>query len=112
MPSELIQRDPCVKRPPLSHTPKLINIYHPGYENNDAPLLVFPGYDSSQGDLWHDLAHTACAIISNNQFDGYISRSKDPESTRVLEELLAPGNYWWHVPRGSLITLRCAICYS
>lgn len=83
-----------------------INIFHPGYDDALVPLLLFRGFDSKEGDLWHDFAHTACAIITNNRFDGYLSTSRDSQSSHVSGDLLAPGNYWWHLPGGILSEMR------
>ena len=77
-----------------------ISIYHPGYPDDDAPLLALRGYDSDEGHLWHEVASTACAIICNNRFDGWLSQSKDSEAARFEGELLPSGDYWWHVPNG------------
>ena len=99
MPHELVLRHPPLKAPP-EFTSEPIDVYHPGYDNDVVPLMSFPGYDSKEGDLWHDFAHTACAIISNNRFDGWLSISQDPEAPHVSGELIAPGKYWWHVPQG------------
>ena len=112
MPHELILQDYRVKAPKPTLIPRLIKIYHPGYHDEVVPLISFSGYDSQEGHLWYDLAHTACAIISNNQFDGWLSTSRDAQSPRFSGELLAPGDYWWHLPGGStyhMKTLRCAI---
>ena len=98
MASELVLRDPRVPRP--GPKPVLINIYHPGYHDEFILLMSFPGYDSRKGHLWHNFAHTACAIISNNRFDGWLSRSRDPQSIRFSGDLLEPGDYWWHLPGG------------
>ena len=111
MPHELVLQSPRGEAPRPSFIPRQINIYHPGYENDPAPLLLFWGYDSTEGDLWHDFAQVACAIISNNRFDGWLSTSRDPQSSRCSGELLAPGDYWWHLPGGKTTALRCAIRY-
>ena len=107
MPHELLLRHFQPKAPAPSPD-REIKIYHPGYDEV-VPMLCFPGYDSKEGDLYYDSAHTACAIISNNRFDGWLSTSKDPQLPQFSEELLAPGNYWWHVPGGNTNTLHCVI---
>ncbi|MCJ1463961.1 hypothetical protein MMC07_002571 [Pseudocyphellaria aurata] len=98
---ELIQRDCRAKPSKLALLPREIDIYHPGYEDELVRLLALSGYDSKEGDLWYGFAHTACAIISNNQFDGWLSTSRNPQSPRFSGELLAPGDYWWHLPGDS-----------
>ena len=107
MPHELVLRD-CRAKAPIP-TPIPIKIYHPGYDDEVVPLIAFPGYDSKEGDLWYDFAHTACAIISNNRFDGWLSTSRDPQLPRFSGELLVPGDYWWHLPGGNMNILRCVI---
>lgn len=102
MPHELVLRECRGQPPPMPDVPREINIFHPGYDDVVVPLLAFSGYDSEEGDLWYDFAHTACAIVTNNRFDGYLSTSKDSKSLPVVGELLAPGNYWWHLPEGIL----------
>lgn len=77
-----------------------IAIYHPGYPDGDAPLLALRGYDTEQGHLWRDVAHTACAIICNNRFDGWLSKFKSSDAERFDDELLPSGKYWWHMPHG------------
>ena len=109
---ELVPPGFRVKASKPTPIPRHINIYHPGYDKEVVPLLFFPGYDSKEGHLWYDFAHTACAIVSNNQFDGWLSTSRDPRSPRFSGNLLAPGDYWWHLPGGDMNTLRCAISCS
>ena len=109
MPRELVLRHPQTKAPELSLTNREIKIYHPGYDDEDALMISFPGYDSEEGDLYYDFAHTACAIVSNNHFDGWLSTSRNPQVPRFSEELLAPGKYWWHLPGGNTNSLRCVI---
>ena len=72
MAHKLILRDRRTKAPKTTPGPRQISIYHPGYDK-DIPLISFQGYDSEEGDLWHNFAHTACAIISNNQYNGWLS---------------------------------------
>jgi hypothetical protein len=86
-----------------------IQIFHPGYDDDIVPLISFGGYDTKDGYLWYDVAHTACAIITNNQFHGWLSMGRDSQSPRVSGELLAPGDYWWHIPGGNLNALRRVI---
>ena len=109
MPHELILRDYQTKVPKPTLIPRQINIYHPGYDDEVVPLVSFPGYDSKDGGLWYDFAHTACAIISNNRFEGWLSTSRDRQSPHFSGKLLAPGDYWWHLPGGNKHILHCAI---
>lgn len=98
MSDELRLRDPLPEPRTLSFG--LISVYHPGYPDDDAPLIALRGYDSDKGHLWHEVARTACAIICNNRFDGWLSQSKDSQAARFEGELLPSGVYWWHVPDG------------
>ena len=107
---ELVIGDRRVKASKPTFMPRQINIYHPGYDEEVVPLISFTGYDSKEGYLWYDTVHTACVIISNNQFDGWLSTSRDPRSPRFSGELLAPVKYWWHLPGGNMNTLCCVIC--
>ena len=110
MPHELILRHVQPKAPAPSLADRMIEIYHPGYDD-DVPMIVFLGFDSEEGDLYYDFARTACAIISNNRFDGWLSTSKNPQLPQSSGELLAPGNYWWHVPGGNTIFAMYFIAY-
>lgn len=67
-----------------------VKIFHPGYEDEKAPLITFIGVDT--GGLAREVAFTACAIISNN-FSGWLE-NKDG---RVDDPVLAAGDYWWHL---------------
>lgn len=110
MSHELVLQECRGKPPKVPDMPRQIKIFHPGYDDKIVPLMYFPGYDSKEGDLWYDVAHTACAIITNNRFDGYLSTRRDSQSSRVSGDLLAPGNYWWHLPGGILSEMcHCAI---
>lgn len=78
---ELVLPDFRVKASKPALIPRHINIYHPGYDKEVVPLLFFPGYDSKEGHLWYDFAHIACAIVSNNQFDGWLSTTHEQRSS-------------------------------
>ncbi|ORY70986.1 uncharacterized protein BCR38DRAFT_321259, partial [Pseudomassariella vexata] len=82
--------------------PRRISVRHPGYDENDVPLLSLYGFDDAQGGLYYGLLHTACAIVADNRFDGYLSASSLPEAARLQvvnrDEILAAGEYWFHVP--------------
>ncbi|KAK9781331.1 hypothetical protein SCARD494_14142 [Seiridium cardinale] len=74
-----------------------IIIRHPGYAEDDMPLLVFYGLDDATGGLYHNIARTACAIVADNRFDGYISTSPRPRQPNAdansSATILAGGNY-------------------
>ncbi|KPM39093.1 hypothetical protein AK830_g7471 [Neonectria ditissima] len=59
--------------------PPTIRILHPGYSNSSNNpdfdiLIAFQAFDD--GGVHYDTAHTACAILANNRWDGYFSRDK------------------------------------
>ena len=70
---QLVLRDCQAKPSKTTLMPSQIDIYHPGYDDEVVWPISFPGNDSKEEDLWYDSAHTACAIILKNQFDGWLS---------------------------------------
>jgi len=79
-------------------------VYHPEYTDHGAVLLSLPATDgdSQAPGVHRDTIHTACAIIANNRFDGYISASRDPHTTHEdLDRIhiLPAGTYYFHLPR-------------
>ena len=91
---------------------KMISFIHPGYKDSHPILLRVPAQDTVPGQDPNALmsakrygihcatAHTACAIISANRFDGYLSEDKEGLE-RVSEDLnhvLTKPRYYFHVP--------------
>ena len=81
-----------------------VSVYHPDYTDHGAVLLSLPATDgdSQTPGVHRDTIHTACAIIANNRFDGYISASRDPHAAHGdLDHIhiLPAGTYYFHVPR-------------
>jgi hypothetical protein len=85
--------------PPQSYR---VRFRHPAYPNSSNVLLSLHAWDQADGGIHYGLAHTACAIIANNRFDGYLSREIDG-SSRIEAEwsscLPAESHgYYFHVP--------------
>ncbi|KAK5113825.1 hypothetical protein LTR62_003209 [Meristemomyces frigidus] len=84
----------------ISRRSSRIVVKHPGYFGSER-LLTLPASDGIQQDrAYHDVVHTACAIIADNHFDGWLSETRDG-TNRVRQEqdgLLAAGTYYFHVP--------------
>lgn len=81
-----------------------VSVYHPDYTDHGAVLLSLPATDgdSHMPGVYRDTIHTACAIIANNRFDGYISSSRDPHAAPGnLHDIhiLPAGTYYFHLPR-------------
>jgi hypothetical protein len=82
-------------------TPRQIYFHHPGYSDVDgADVLFFLwSFDSNDGGLHHGTARTACGIIANNAWDGYLSDTKDGGALELdYDDLLLKKDYWFHVP--------------
>ncbi|KAK4889768.1 hypothetical protein LTR27_011480 [Elasticomyces elasticus] len=60
--------------------------------------------DGLNGGLDLETTLTICAILADNRFDGYISRDNavDASPVRSDEGLLAPGEYFFHVPNPAI----------
>lgn len=65
-------------------------------------LLRLHAWDGAAGGIHYGLAHTACAIIANNRFDGYLSIARDGSSSIETEwDACLPTDshgYYFHVP--------------
>ena len=83
--------------------PRFIDILHPGYDSSgddaeDDILLSLRAFDDDGID--YDTAHTACAILAANQWDGYFSHDRDG-STRVqppTDRILRDKSYYFCLP--------------
>ncbi|KAK5202878.1 hypothetical protein LTR41_011390 [Exophiala xenobiotica] len=81
--------------------PRKIRFLHPGYSDEEDILLQFDAYDGSGGGVHYRTAHTACAMIANNQSNGFFSTDADGQApiapsdsdAHLLEEA-----YYFHVP--------------
>jgi hypothetical protein len=83
--------------PPQSYR---IRFRHPAYPDSSNVLLSLHAWDG---------AHTACAIIANNRFDGYLSIARDGSSSIETEwDACLPTDshgYYFHVPPPPGITM-------
>jgi hypothetical protein len=62
-------------------------------------LFSLYGFDTSDGGLHHGTACLACAIITGNAWDGYLSESRDgPRLDLGLDDVLTGQDYWFHIP--------------
>lgn len=82
-----------------------IDFVHPGYsdagtESNDI-LVSLPTFDN--GGVYYDIAHTACAILAANRWDGYFSLDKDGSDVVEVprDGILRKKRYYFHVPDAS-----------
>jgi hypothetical protein len=101
---------------PLHHVPapneldsRVIEFIHPGYPSvplSASILFKLPRVDSAGSEavtgVHHGMALTACQIIANNSFEGYLATDKDGEE-RVdlpLDGLLTREFYFFFVDNG------------
>jgi len=81
---------------------------HPGYKDDINQLLLLPVLDS--GGIDYDTAHTACAILAGNRWDGLLAEKANGEGVAVLEDrILRKQYYYFHVsndPNGKCRTSR------
>ncbi|KAK5703150.1 hypothetical protein LTR97_004099 [Elasticomyces elasticus] len=86
------------------HVSKRITVHHPGYTATSNVLIVLLAADGPNGGLDLETTLTIYAILADNRFDGYISRNDavDASPVRSDEGLLAPGEYFFHVPHPTI----------
>ncbi|KAL0253256.1 hypothetical protein SLS55_010228 [Diplodia seriata] len=73
----------------------LVQIFHPGYKD-DAPLLTFHAPECG---LHHATALTACQIVANNRWDGFLSSTRTGAPVTIpLAAQLRGSAYYFHVP--------------
>ncbi|KAK9480329.1 hypothetical protein V1514DRAFT_326091 [Lipomyces japonicus] len=78
-----------------------IRIRHPGYSPPSDLLFKLYSPDHRMGGIHFGLVMDACAIIANNERDGWLATDRDGER-RVngdLDQVLALKNYWYHLLR-------------
>ncbi|KAJ5715994.1 uncharacterized protein N7483_013175 [Penicillium malachiteum] len=74
----------------------LIFFLHPGYAENHNILLTLPALDS--GGIHHGTAHTACAILANCRWDGFLSLHRDgPRLSADLDDVLPHRQYYFRI---------------
>ncbi|KAJ2988785.1 hypothetical protein NUW58_g3796 [Xylaria curta] len=80
-----------------------IKFHHPGYPPPHDILFILPRLDrsSSLQGVHHGTALTACQIIANNAFDGYLAKDREGcervDSNLDFNHLLTESNYWFFV---------------
>ncbi|CAK4032973.1 Hypothetical predicted protein [Lecanosticta acicola] len=68
------------------------------------PDTVASGNRSVERGVAWDVVYWACAIVTGNRFDCYLTRTSDPAAERVWRPssgVLPSGDYWLQVPRGN-----------
>ncbi|KAH6975849.1 hypothetical protein EDB80DRAFT_658503 [Ilyonectria destructans] len=94
-----------IKVPCSLTEPPTIRILHPGYSNfsynPDFDILIaFQAFDD--GGVHYDTAHTACAILANNQWDGYFSHDKHGKiKVRPTDGVLRDPSFYFCLPSSS-----------
>ncbi|KAJ9634067.1 hypothetical protein H2199_009140 [Coniosporium tulheliwenetii] len=74
---------------------------HPGYrdEFEQNVLLTLYAFDNHSRALHHATAHTVCALVACNAWDGYFTRTRDGERLQLTADgLLTEKEYYFHVP--------------
>ncbi|KAH7378620.1 hypothetical protein BKA64DRAFT_544215, partial [Cadophora sp. MPI-SDFR-AT-0126] len=89
-----------LQSPPISSRKNLVNFRHPTYPPENSLLFSLYVWDHADGGIDHGLAHNACAIIADNHFEGYLSRTCNGEPiTAPWDDVLpADHDYYFHVP--------------
>jgi len=79
--------------------PPQIIFHHPAYRSTRLiDLPAFDGNDACPG-LHHGTALLICGIVAGNQFDGWLSRTRDGKRLKLgSDDLLPVGEYYFHVP--------------
>lgn len=82
---------PSVARP--------ISFLHPAYPRHQNVLFHMFALDGRDGGLHYTTAHTACAIVAGNRWDGFLSHTKTgPPIDAEGEDLLTGQEYYFIVP--------------
>ena len=86
---------------PLSFDPEYdIYFHHPGYPDPHNILLILPGIDHPKGGIHHRIALSACGVLANNNFNGWLTEDREG-NVRVelpLDGILHKRDYYFHVP--------------
>ncbi|KAI0405190.1 hypothetical protein F4802DRAFT_187294 [Xylaria palmicola] len=92
---------PPLSRPPAIHREGEIEFRHPGYNPPCDTLFMLPRLDHSSASslkgVHYGTALTACQIIANNAFNGYLATDREG-CERVdlnLDHLLTESQYWF-----------------
>ena len=78
---------------------RFVHLHHPDYSDENGILLSLLVIDGAGGGLHHGTALVACAILADNQWDGWLS--VDRHGSRLSEQLdvLSGDNYYSLVPK-------------
>ncbi|KAH7019711.1 hypothetical protein EDB80DRAFT_676682 [Ilyonectria destructans] len=87
-----------------------VHILHPGYVTPDEEeeasdiLISLPAFDD--GGIHYDTAHTACAILTGNRWDGYFSENPNGNIRvdRPRDGILRENHYFFCLPSTSTST--------
>ena len=85
---------------------KTVGFLHPALPHRDNFLFSLVANDD--GGLHFGVAHTACAIVAGNAFDGYLS--VDDQGTKIEKEwddILEGNRYYFFVPHLEAGTIIC-----
>ncbi|KAI0465895.1 hypothetical protein F4859DRAFT_499383 [Xylaria cf. heliscus] len=103
-PEAVVIRPPLSRPPAIFHREGEIKFCHPGYNPPCDTLFMLPRLDhssvssaSSLKGVHYGTALTACQIIANNAFDGYLATDREGRE-RVdlnLDHLLTESQYWF-----------------
>ncbi|GAP88680.1 putative conserved hypothetical protein [Rosellinia necatrix] len=93
--------------PPPTESMHDIQFHHPGYLDGLCILFSLPRLDrspTSSPGVHYGTALTACQIVANNAFHGYLATDRegservDPDSDLDRDHLLTKSDYWFIVP--------------
>ena len=85
----------------ISFTNQRVQVRHPGYNGNNILITLPAAEGRSPGHAHAATVHTACAVLANNRFDGWLSNSagyEDAEASMAAATFLPAGLYYFHVP--------------
>ncbi|KAI0878777.1 hypothetical protein GGS24DRAFT_441962 [Hypoxylon argillaceum] len=92
---------PPLSRPPTIHGEGEIEFRHPGYTPPCDTLFMLPRLDHSSASslkgVHYSTALTACQIIANNAFNGYLATDREGRERVDLnaDHLLTESQYWF-----------------
>jgi hypothetical protein len=89
---------------PSAGDSRQIRIIHPGYSSSGGDdefnvLISFEAFDDGGTGIDYDTAHTACAILANNAWDGYFSEDVDgKKKASPPDGILRHDRYYFCLP--------------
>lgn len=95
-------QSPVPKNYPSIAARRHLRVRHPAYNSSTNIIASFASTDND-GDVYgvqFHLVHTACAVIANNRFDGWLSNSEDATTAKIrLEDnaILPAQDYFFHI---------------